>query len=79
MSGVDISLSELRAWNSTIKAGQDRRHCSLEVMLPWIVRYRLAILVYSVLACEQFLMLMVSSLNLSNLLFSSILVALKNV
>ena len=39
VTGVDISLSELRAV-------QDRRHCSLEVMLPWIVRYRLAILVY---------------------------------
>ncbi|XVE94341.1 hypothetical protein REPUB_Repub02eG0001000 [Reevesia pubescens] len=50
VTGVDISLSELQAWNSTIKAGQDQRHCSLEVMLPWIARYRLAILIYSVLA-----------------------------
>ncbi|XVE69543.1 hypothetical protein DITRI_Ditri10aG0000100 [Diplodiscus trichospermus] len=48
--GVDISLSELQAWNSTNKAGQDRRQCSLEVMLPWIVRHRLAILIYAVLA-----------------------------
>ncbi|EOY15848.1 Calcineurin-like metallo-phosphoesterase superfamily protein isoform 3 [Theobroma cacao] len=43
-------LFELQAQNSTIKVRQDRRHCSLEVMLPWIVKYRLAILVYSVLA-----------------------------
>lgn len=50
VTGVDISLSELQAWNRTIKAGQDQRHCTLEVKLPWIVRYRLAILVYSVLA-----------------------------
>ncbi|PPS02065.1 hypothetical protein GOBAR_AA18592 [Gossypium barbadense] len=58
VTGVDISLSELQAWNRTIKAGQDQRHCTLEVKLPWIVRYRLAILVYSVLACKQFLMLL---------------------
>ncbi|TYJ49010.1 hypothetical protein E1A91_A01G105300v1 [Gossypium mustelinum] len=50
VTGVDISLSALQAWNRTIKAGQDQRHCTLEVKLPWIVRYRLAILVYSVLA-----------------------------
>ncbi|XP_007018621.2 PREDICTED: uncharacterized protein LOC18592061 isoform X2 [Theobroma cacao] len=50
VTGVNISLSELQAQNSTIKVRQDRRHCSLEVMLPWIVKYRLAILVYSVLA-----------------------------
>ncbi|KAE8704254.1 protein LYK5-like [Hibiscus syriacus] len=49
VTGVDISLSELQAWNSTIKAGQEQKHCTLEVNLPWIVRYRLAILVYSVL------------------------------
>lgn len=52
VTGVNISLSELQAQNSTIKVRQDRRHCSLEVMLPWIVKYRLAILVYSVLACK---------------------------
>ncbi|KAK8705790.1 hypothetical protein V6N13_049382 [Hibiscus sabdariffa] len=49
VTGVDISLSELQAWNSTIKGGQEQKHCTLEVKLPWIVRYRLAILVYSVL------------------------------
>ncbi|KAE8680336.1 Calcineurin-like metallo-phosphoesterase superfamily protein isoform 2 [Hibiscus syriacus] len=49
VTGVDISLSELQAWNSTIKAGLEQKHCTLEVKLPWIVRYRLAILVYSVL------------------------------
>ncbi|GMJ10527.1 hypothetical protein like AT5G42370 [Hibiscus trionum] len=49
VTGVDISLSELQAWNSTSKAGQEQKHCTLEVKLPWIVRYRLAILVYSVL------------------------------
>ncbi|XVF63491.1 hypothetical protein PTKIN_Ptkin09bG0090900 [Pterospermum kingtungense] len=50
VTGVNISLLELRAGSSTIKAGQDRKHCTLELMLPGIVRYRLAILVYSVLA-----------------------------
>lgn len=49
VTGVDNSLSELRESSSKTKAGQDRKHCTLEKMLPWIVRYRLAILVYSIL------------------------------
>lgn len=69
VTGVDNSLSELRESSSKTKAGQDRKHCTLEKMLPWIVRYRLAILVYSILTCKQFLMFIFSSLNLSSLLF----------
>ncbi|XP_068327082.1 uncharacterized protein [Pyrus communis] len=46
--GVATSLSELQArnFNSSItkKTREHQRHCSLEVSLPWIVRYRLAIL-----------------------------------
>lgn len=48
VTGVKMSLLELQAGGvnpvATIKAGEYRRHCSLEVTLPWHVRYRLAIL-----------------------------------
>ncbi|PON73264.1 Alkaline phosphatase D-related [Trema orientale] len=55
VAGVNISLSELRSGNinssATLKrSGEIQRHCSLEVSLPWIVRYRLAIFFYSTLA-----------------------------
>lgn len=47
VTGVDILLSELQAKTvnsvASIKVGEQRKHCSLEVDLPWIVRYRLAI------------------------------------
>lgn len=50
VTGVNIPLSELRAQNvnsfGTGKAEEYGRNCSLEVTLPWIVRYRLAILFY---------------------------------
>ncbi|KAI3745558.1 hypothetical protein L6452_07958 [Arctium lappa] len=49
VNSVTTSLSELRARNSHMKAG-DRRHCSLEVDLPWLVRRRLAILFSFVVA-----------------------------
>ncbi|TKY57013.1 Alkaline phosphatase D [Spatholobus suberectus] len=49
VTGVDVSLTELQLSNSEIldrvKAGHNnQKHCTLEVSLPWIVRYRLAIL-----------------------------------
>lgn len=54
VTGVKISLSELQAGSAnpvaTVKAGEYRRHCSLEVTLPFIVRYRLAILFYNAIA-----------------------------
>lgn len=59
VAGVNISLSELQWRNinsstSLKKSGEIRRHCSLEVSLPWIVRYRLAIFFYSALAGMPF-------------------------
>nr|QGH51295.1 HS1-1 [Sophora flavescens] len=54
VTGVDISLVKLQVSNSEtpdrVKAGHVRRHCTLEVSLPWIIRYRLAILVFFTLA-----------------------------
>lgn len=51
VSGVNISLHELQAQTAhpvnTVKRGAYQRHCSLEVDLPWVVRYRLAILFFS--------------------------------
>ncbi|KAK8466981.1 hypothetical protein PHAVU_008G212600 [Phaseolus vulgaris] len=49
VTGVDVSLTELQLSNSEsfdrAKAGHDnQKHCTLEVSLPWFVRYRLAIL-----------------------------------
>ncbi|XP_044511090.1 uncharacterized protein LOC123229378 isoform X2 [Mangifera indica] len=53
VTGVDILLSELQAKTvnsvASIKVGEQRKHCSLEVDLPWIVRYRLAIFFFFVL------------------------------
>ncbi|KAF3446961.1 hypothetical protein FNV43_RR12141 [Rhamnella rubrinervis] len=49
--GVNVSLSELQAKNvSPFATTEYGRHCSLEVTLPWIVRYRLAVSFYSMLA-----------------------------
>ncbi|KAE9596249.1 hypothetical protein Lal_00048655 [Lupinus albus] len=52
VTGINTSLVELHASNSEdiVKAGHSSRHCTLEVSLPWIVRYRLAILVFITLA-----------------------------
>lgn len=53
VAGVNISLSELRVGNKNLVATATRgyqRHCSLEVTLPWIVRYRLVILFYCTFA-----------------------------
>lgn len=61
VTGVNISLSELQAHSmnstATSKVGKDQRHCSLEVSLPWIVRYRLAIFLYCFVAGMFFLIL----------------------
>lgn len=51
---VNTSLLELQAQSVgalySIKPGEYRKHCSLEVTLPWIVRHRLAILFFCALA-----------------------------
>ena len=53
---VNTSLLELQAQSigalSKIKPGEYRRHCSLEVTLPWIVRHRLVILFFCALASK---------------------------
>ncbi|XP_019460986.1 PREDICTED: uncharacterized protein LOC109360498 [Lupinus angustifolius] len=51
VTSINTSLVELQASNSedSVKVGHDRRHCNLEVSLPWIIRYRLAILVSIIL------------------------------
>ncbi|KAL3736518.1 hypothetical protein ACJRO7_025463 [Eucalyptus globulus] len=54
VTSANVSLSELRAYNGKLVAadttGGYKRHCSLEVTLPWIIRYRLAILFYCAVA-----------------------------
>ncbi|XP_059636903.1 uncharacterized protein LOC132279003 isoform X2 [Cornus florida] len=54
VTSVNISLLELQAQridsNTTRKARGSQKHCSLEVSLPWMVRYRLAILFFFALA-----------------------------
>ncbi|GMP82020.1 hypothetical protein CsSME_00036510 [Camellia sinensis var. sinensis] len=46
------TLLELQARNSkiTVEAGEYQKYCSLEVNLPWIVRYRLVIFFFCALA-----------------------------
>ncbi|KAL2316993.1 hypothetical protein Fmac_030869 [Flemingia macrophylla] len=45
VTDVDLPLTELQLNSDREKAGQNnRKHCTLEVRLPWIVRYRLMIL-----------------------------------
>ncbi|KAL3593154.1 hypothetical protein D5086_011794 [Populus alba] len=48
VTGVKFSLVELQSRGSvpSVKAGEHRRHCSLEVNLRWMIKYRLAILFY---------------------------------
>ncbi|KAJ6411813.1 hypothetical protein OIU84_004976 [Salix udensis] len=48
VTGVKLPLVELqsRGLMPSVKAGEYRRHCSLEVNLPWMIKYRLAILFY---------------------------------
>ncbi|KAF7815311.1 PhoD-like phosphatase [Senna tora] len=54
VSAVNISLLELQTSNvegsDRMKGGHYQRHCTLETSLPWIIRYRLAILFYLTLA-----------------------------
>ncbi|CAL5443469.1 unnamed protein product [Camellia sinensis] len=49
---VNTTLLELQARNSkiTVEAGEYQKYCSLEVNLPWIVRYRLVIFFFCALA-----------------------------
>lgn len=51
---VIVPLSDLQTRHTGsedgTRAGKPRRHCSLEVTLPWIIRYRLAILFFCTLA-----------------------------
>ena len=53
VTGVNISLLELqnqvRHHMATAKGGEYRRHCSLEINLPWVVRYRLSIIFFCAL------------------------------
>ncbi|KAI3418079.1 PhoD domain-containing protein, partial [Psidium guajava] len=50
VTSVNVPLSELRAYNgkpvAADTAGGYKRHCSLEVTLPWFIRYRLLIFLY---------------------------------
>lgn len=50
VTGVNISLLELHPSKSEtldkVKTGDNQRHCTLETSLPWIKRYRIAILFY---------------------------------
>lgn len=60
VTGVNISLSELQVGNAkpvAVSSGEYRRHCCLEVDLPWMVRYRLAILFYCFLGGMSFIAL----------------------
>ncbi|KAA8514708.1 hypothetical protein F0562_017887 [Nyssa sinensis] len=54
VTSVNISLLELQARKidptAIMKAGKCQKHCCLEVNLPWLVRYRLAILFFCSLA-----------------------------
>ncbi|XP_057975630.1 uncharacterized protein LOC131162989 isoform X1 [Malania oleifera] len=58
VTSVNISLLELqtdsRSSLAGSKAGEHGQHCTLEVTMPWIVRYRLAILFFCVLATLLF-------------------------
>ncbi|KAF2312006.1 hypothetical protein GH714_027734 [Hevea brasiliensis] len=50
VTGVKFPLLELQSLSmnpvTSIKLGRHKSHCFLEVNLPWIIRYRLAILFY---------------------------------
>lgn len=66
--GLNISLSQLQVPKKETKVkrneGKYQRHCSLEVDLPWIVRYRLAIIFFGAAAgMESFLFLSLVLLN----------------
>ncbi|XP_027329990.1 uncharacterized protein LOC113846198 isoform X2 [Abrus precatorius] len=67
---VNVSLMELQPLNSDsetgdrVKAGHNKRHCTLEVSLPWIVRYRLAILF-----CFALVVLLLAFLGLAYISF----------
>ncbi|KAL5845559.1 hypothetical protein ACOSQ4_011517 [Xanthoceras sorbifolium] len=54
VTGVHIPLSDLHAQSKNPvdngKVGESQRHCSLEVSLPWIVKYRLSIFLFSAVA-----------------------------
>ncbi|MCH99360.1 hypothetical protein A2U01_0020372, partial [Trifolium medium] len=54
VTGVNIPLLELHPSKSEtrdgVKAGDNQRHCTLEISLPWIKRYRLAIFFYFTIA-----------------------------
>lgn len=54
VTSVNTSLLELQAQSinslASLKTVESRKHCSLETSLPWIVRYRLAILFFCALA-----------------------------
>lgn len=49
-TSVNVLLSELQASSAnskpTMNSGEIRHYCTLEIDLPWFIRYRLAILFY---------------------------------
>ncbi|KAI4374847.1 hypothetical protein MLD38_012793 [Melastoma candidum] len=66
---VNVSLSDLSmrsaAPEDTAHLEGYHRHCSLEVTLPWIIRYRLAILVFSALIVCSIVLLTLAGLAIS--------------
>ena len=57
VTGVDFLLSELhpRSMNMADREkGGYQQHCSLEIDLPWILRYRLAFLFFGTISGMQF-------------------------
>ena len=72
VTGVKFPLVELqsRGLMSSVKAGEYRRHCSLEVNLPWMIKYRLAIVFYCSVSGMLFLILTASTSCSSHMNFS---------
>lgn len=67
VTGVKVPLLELQSHSSSITAGENQRHCSLEVNLPWIVKYRLTILFCCAVSGMLFLILATSLLSASRM------------
>lgn len=53
VGGVELPISELQPSNAHVNKKQGHsfeRHCTLETKLPWLVRYRLALLFFGTIA-----------------------------
>lgn len=78
VTSVNRTLLDLQSKSSNSKVygrgGEDWKYCSLEVNLPWIVRYRLLVLFFCAFSgtysciCSMFLMTVVSSYTLFEML-----------